>query len=1126
MSSKSMKASLLAGLLVLSLIAPVRAQQVSVNTGAIQGKITDPNGAVIQGATVVLTNASLGLRREAKVFNDGTFIFPLVQPSGGYQVEIEAQGFRRHVIQDLTVRVTETTDASAQLALGAVSEEVIVAAGVATVQTTSATLGGTLERKVVSSLPIIDRNPLQLLATDSGVVNTPGSTTLFVNGNRSTYNNYQLNGADANNFEFGSLSSVATPNPDSIQEFRTQTSLFDATMGRGAGANITVVSRSGTSSIHGNLLYLNRNSALAANSFFLNAQGLPRPRLNRNHFGGSVGGPFPGGKTFWFFNYEGARQRNPAEVNAFFPVLPASRNSASIAAAFALQPSQIDPVAVAILNLSGPYQGKLFPDVNGPLGTFQRFSTSATNIRDEDQFTARVDHEYRFWGREHRVAGTVFWSRANTLSPLTFGQGSAFDINNPVYTIQNTTIFNPRLLNELTLGANVGVRDGNNHVNAHTLDEIGMSKFNSSAFPELPSFAFLDGSAPSFGTPTNPGPDQHTNSVTVRDIISYQRGRHSMRFGADIRWYQFNYDQAFAAHGLLQFLNFNSFLTGTPLVRFIGSGTSDRAFRAHDIVPFFQDDWRVTNRLTLNLGLRYDYMAAIYEKYNRNGNFDPARVSPEAARTGGAGILAGYIFPEELPGFGTPGVPRHTLKGEDRNNWAPRISFAYDVFGTGKMAVRGGYGLFYTRIAAIPALQLTSQPPFSLLSSEVGFFGDGILSNPFPNLPGPEAFPILPAPPTITGFAANGTPIFNGPLLSITAFDQNLRTPYVHNWNLTAQYELFRNWIVEVGYVGSRGLKLYSTQSINNALLRNENNPGAMGVTTNSSANRNARVPFIGFGPGGVTMIGSNANSIYHSGQVTVTHQFAQGFYVKGAYTWSKSIDNNSAQSDFDIGGSPGNQFFLDLNRGVSNHDIPHRFVLTYVWDIPGPRNKYLNAVAGGWTTSGILTYQNGFPFNVSQNAGLTTLSGTSGLANYIAGCNPYPNNRGIDNFLNPACFAPTPVLTGGTQFGPLSPFETAGDQFYTISPNGSGQLMGNLGRNAFRGPNQFRWDAGIHKKFFIRALGELTNVELRAELFNVLNHPVFGNPAATADFPASFGRIFGTANISRQTQIQLKFNF
>ncbi len=1123
MSSNSMKARLLASVLVLNLIAPVWAQQISVNTGAIQGKVTDQNGDAIQDATVVLTNSSLGFRREAQVFSDGTFIFPLVQPNSGYQIEIEAQGFRRHVIRDLIVRVTETTDASAQLMLGAVSEEVEVAAGAATVQTTSATLGGTLERKVISNLPIIDRNPLLLLATDAGVVNAPGSATLFVNGNRSTYNNYQLNGADANNFEFGSLTAVAIPNPDSIQEFRTQTSLFDATMGRGSGANITVISRSGTSQIHGNLLYLNRNSALAATSFFLNSQGRAKPKLNRNHFGGSLGGPLPGGQTYWFFNYEGARQRNPAEINALFPVLPANRDVASIAAAYGLQPSQIDPVAISILNLSGPYQGKLFPDVSGPVGTLQRFSTSATNLRNEDQFTARGDHEYDLWGKENRVAGTIYWSRLDSVAPLSFGHGSAFHANDPVYTVQNTTIFNPRLLNEFTFGATFGVRDFTNHLNAHTLDEIGMSRFNAEEISEIPMFSITG--IPSFGTPDNPGAVQHTYTVTLRDIMSYQRGQHSLRFGVDYRWHRFYYNQPYGQHGMLQFTSFNNFLTGTPVFRFIGSGTPDRDFRAYDFSPFFQDDWRVTSRLTLNLGLRYDYLAAIYETKNRHGNFDPSRVTPEAARRGGAGVLAGFIAPEDLPEFGTPGVPRHALNGEDRNNWAPRIGFAYDVLGNGKLAVRGGYGVYYTRVAAIPAVQLTTQPPFTILSQEFGFFGNKRLQNPFPTLPRQSEFPILPVPPSITGFSDDGSPTFDAPLLSVTTFDRNLRNPYIQNWNLTAQYELFRNWIIEVGYVGSRGLKLYNTQNYD-ALLRNENNPGALGVTTNSAANRDARVPIIGFGVGGLTIISSTANSIYHSGQLTVTHQLSKGLYVKGAYTWSKSIDNNSAASNFDVSNSPGNQYIADLNRGVSDFNIPHRFVLTYVWEIPRPRQKYLNAIAGGWTTSGLLTYQTGFPFNVFQNAFLSALSGTGGLANLVAGCNPYPANRGIDNFLNAACFSPTPVLTGGTQFGPLSPFEGPGGQLYRISSGGDGQLMGNLGRNVFHGPNQFRWDAGIYKKFFIPALGELTNVEVRADFFNVLNHPIFGNPFATADFPQSFGRIFSTANIARQTQLQLKFNF
>ncbi|MGH9937208.1 MAG: carboxypeptidase regulatory-like domain-containing protein, partial [Blastocatellia bacterium] len=318
--------------------------QVSSATGAIQGTVTDPRGAVVPNATATLTNAALGLTRRTTTQSDGAYSFPLVQPAGGYQVTVEAPGFQRKVFTEIVARVTETAVVNIQLSVGSTAEEVVIRGEDAQpVQTTNPTLGGTLGPEVIAALPLNTRNPLQLLATDAGVASTPGSTTLFVAGNRSTFNNFVLNGVDANNFEFGSLSSVPTPTPDSVREFRTQTSLYDATQGRGSGANITLVTRSGSSKIHGNVYEFHRDSALAANDFFLNKNGRKKPFLLRNQFGASTGGPFPREKSFWFLNYEGSRQRTVSSITGFLPVLPANRDAASLAAAFNLPADKIDP---------------------------------------------------------------------------------------------------------------------------------------------------------------------------------------------------------------------------------------------------------------------------------------------------------------------------------------------------------------------------------------------------------------------------------------------------------------------------------------------------------------------------------------------------------------------------------------------------------------------------------------------------------------------------------------------------------------------------------------------------------------------------------------------------------------
>ncbi|MBL8203275.1 MAG: carboxypeptidase regulatory-like domain-containing protein [Blastocatellia bacterium] len=1124
--------------------------QVSQATGAIQGTVLDPNKAVIVGAVVTLMNPTFAMQRKTTTLGDGTFVFPLIQPAEGYQVMVEANGFQRRVVENLTVNVTETAVANVQLAIGTTNEAITVTSDSQPVQTTNPTLGNTLTARVISSLPLNTRNPLQLLATDAGVVSVQGTTILFVAGNRSTMNNYVLNGVDANNFEWNSLGSVPTPNPDAVQEFRTQTSLYDATTGRGSGANITLMTRAGTSKLHGNLLWYHRDSALAANSFFSNRANQPKPFLLRNHFGASLGGAFPGQRSFWFVNYEGSRQRNIASLSGFMPVLPEKRDAATLATAFGLPLAAIDPVAVNLLNLPGPFNGLLMPSGTGTaVGKQGRFVFATSSVFDSDQGTTRLDHEFKLGDDINHLTGTAFFSNNRSRNPIGgnagFSSGSVFDSSYNSYAISDTHTFNSQLLNELTLGTTINITDGNNGVNAPTVQQIGMTRFNQSVFDKIPSFSFVD-QLGGLGPNLNAGPRQHTPSVTIRDMVTYLKGRHSLRIGGELRFYQFNYAQFYGQQGSLSFsntfasqrygkppagiddLSIRDFLVGAPISMFIASGTPDRAFRAVDRAAFFQDDYRFARRLTVNLGLRYDFLGNVSEKRNKLGNFDPSLVPAEARLTGGTGLLKGFIAPEDLPSFGTPGVKNTTLFGEDKNNFAPRVGFAWGILGNGKLAIRSGYGLYFIRVSAIPTLQLTSQPPYYQQFSQTGSFGYGILKNPFPTLALPSDFPILPTPPRLTGFAASGAPIFDRLTLSVIAFDRNLRTPYSQQWNLTTQYEFLPNWTLELGYLGSHTIKLYNAQVINNALLRNANNPGALGLTTNASVNRDARVPIVGFSTSGIGMITGAGSSTYNALLLTVNRRFSRGLFLKAAYTFSKSMDNNSAGIDFDIGTVNHNQFLPQLNKGLSEHDIKHRLILTYVYDLPTPRQNLLKYVLGDWSLSGMTIWQSGFPGSVFQSIGTSSLSGSGGRASLIPGCDLYTKGstkERLDGYLNFACVQTSPLLTAGTSFGPLSPVEGPGDQTYTISPGGSGRLMGTSGRSVFRGPNQFRWDLAVAKRIPLRWIGEAGKLEFRADFFQLLNNTIFSTPIGTAT-ATNFGRITGSFSPNRQIQFALRVNF
>lgn len=1116
--------------------------QVSVSTGAIRGTVTDPNGGVVIGATVVLTNPSLGVSKETRTESDGTFIFSLVQPGSGYQVEIRADGFQRQVLSDLVVRVTEVTAAGAKLEVGGVNQQVVVKGETQHVQTDSATLGGVLTSQVIVELPLNTRNPLELLSTDAGVVATPGSTTLYVTGSRSTFNNFTLNGVDANNFEFGSLDVVPTPNPDTIQEFRTQTSMYDATMGRGSGANITLITKSGTSKLHGNAYEFNRSNSLAANDFFANAANQGNPFFLRNDFGASLGGPFPGGKTFWFINYEGTRQRNASTLTTITPVLPDVRTAGTLAAAFGLPVSAIDPVAVKILNLSGPFGGKLVPSGQGVLGGFGNFSYNTTVPFDTDQGSFKVDRDFVIGGQSNHLTASALFEDDDSSSPyggsgFGFNNGSTFHYSFRNYAITDTHTFSPNWINELTVGASITIVDGNNHANGHSISEIGMSRFNQSIFNELPWLYFAD--MPTVGPNPNLDPHQHTPTVDLRDMVIHNFGRHTIRMGGEARWHQFNYYQPYLANGFLYFGGFvaaslygpspvggpegiRDFLVGAPFESQVASGISDFGFRANDYIGFVTDDFRVTRRLTLNLGLRYDYLGDVYEKRNHFANYDPSRVPSSAAQYGGPGLLDGVVVPASFPGFGTPGTPDSLINSNNKHNFAPRVGFGLDVLGNGKLALRGGFGIFYNRLSAIPALQLSGQAPFDISTFTQNFSQTQLLSNPFPTLPLPNQFPIMPTAPTLTGLASDGSPIFSAPQLSATGFQPNLKVPYVEEWNLTTQYEFLPKWIAEVGYSGSHGIHLYNTQNLNEALYRNSSNPGPFGLDTNSAANLFARVPVVGFS--GISVITSSGQSSYNALLTTVSHQFDHGLYLKVAYTFSKSIDNNSAGADFDIGSNPGNEYNPYLNKGLSDFDATHRIAITYVYNLPGPHNGWMKYVAGGWVLSGLFQWQTGYPFSVFLNNIGTSLLGDAGRANVIPGCQAV-NSGNVNEYLNPACFSSTPVLTGGQTFGPTSPTGAPGNQIYTISPGGIGQIPGTSGRNIFRGPAEQRWDMGLGKKFPIHVLGEASNLEFKAEFFNLLNHPMFDIPNTTVGTP-TFGQILDTINIPRQIQLALKLTF
>jgi Carboxypeptidase regulatory-like domain len=1152
------------GLLFLS--AQSLSAQINSEKGAIRIALTDPQGASVGGAKVSITSKT-GAAQAKDSNPDGSVVFPLLDP-GPYYVTVENPNFRRTVLHDVAVHVTEVTTLNIVLELGAVTAEVVVSAdAVQAINTNNATLGNVLTENVLQNLPLSTRNFTFLLALNAGTTSAlpdatqagRGEAVIFVAGQRGTANNLVINGTDSNELLSNNFSTVPIPSPDSLEEFRVQTSLYDASQGKTSGGNVDVLTRGGTSAYHGEAYEFFRNDDMNANLYFFNATGTPRPELRQNQFGGNFGGPVPKvvpifKDTFFFASYEGTRQINgvAGSAQAQFPVLPAQRTEANIESAFGLAPGSLDPTALAILNAPGKFNGFLIPSGTGTPGQFGEATFSEPLSYNEDQFNVNVD---RLIGTKHKISERFFYSNSTTINPLggedaqssvnnSFGSGNTVPVQNRLATIAWTYTISPNLVNEARFGYN-RITFSNMADPTASLASVGMSRFNSATNPEIPVLATFDIN-PEFGGPsTNFDQADVDNTFNFADTLALTHGKHTFRMGVEYRRYQINLFNNFAENGFLLFDSFNDFLQGNfeNGETFVGTGITNRDFRGNDIGAYFQDDWKITRRLTLNLGIRYDYMGPLTDTQDRLGNFDPTRLDIPTRQNAGEGLLNGFILPAGA-NFGaiqgTPGVSRSTLLSDSPHNFAPRISLAWDPKGDGKTSVRAGYGIYYIRTSGQTLLQLiTSQPFFQLSALQFGGSNPGVpLSNPFPNLPTANQFPIFSTPPTFTGLDASGTPGFNGSLLALNPFDRNLVTPYVGNWNLTVQRELPMHFFIEVGYIGSEGVHLIDSLQRNQALLANAANPIIVGgqngvpqstITTNSVNNVEGRAGVLGFDAGGglneVTDLG---HSTYNAFIFTVNHRTGN-LFLQASYTFSKSIDNESGGGDQDLGGANGNQLDIRGQRAVSDFNVPHRIVAAYEYAVPGFKSGRLSYALANWSIGGLTTFQSGLPASITCPVCAGTLFGVlpgSTYPNLVGNLGDLVKSGRPENFTSTSVFnsgvlAATQSLAPGSVVSGLNTLGGPGNQSFTIGPSG-GALFGDLGRNIIRGPFQQNWDMYLSKKFFLTEKYSLT---FRSEFFNVFNHPNFVN-AGTAFGTPSFGIFSSTVGNPRVLQLALKFDF
>lgn len=1073
-----------------------------VTDGVIMGIVTDPAGRAVANAKVTVQNLGTNALREATT--DATGLFRVTQlPPASYDVRIEAAGFKAAVAKDTVLTVAETKRLDVALALGTVAETVNVTEEARPVDTEVGSLSTLVQQQQIVQLPLDGRNIYQLILLSPGAANMNQSdlqtTSPAVNGQRPRGNNFMLDGV-SNNFDFLTGEPVITPNVDSVQEFRILTNNFSAEYGRNSGSIINVVTKSGTNQLHGNLWEFHRNGAFGAKDFFAPT----KPRFIRNQFGGTVGGPIIKDRTFFFGSYEGLRSvfgrsqlltvetpqlrdfaitRFPGSVAAYlyknFPAPVPTSNLRDIGTPVRgplFQSAANDPTVVSnpnyVLQPSGLYLNRAQTILDGVPDVGDVNVSISDNIRN-DQYSGRIDHQFN--GGKDQLYGRFYLTDFNQPKFLPAYRGP-FDtallrrLQN--YGIAETHVFSSRVVNEARLGF---VRD---------------REFWNPANPGVPLINVDSPVVSAYGASLTWPRLVVTNAYQYLDVLTIMRGRHGFKIGGEVRRVQEN-GNWYITRGNYLFFDPLDFAQDEPygLVEGINPqklriASNPVELRNTEGAAFFQDDWKVTPRLTLNLGLRYEVFGRIKDRLGHLGNvqlpsggnfLDPAAIA--ASTVGSVGSVA------------TP----------DRNDFAPRLGFAWDVFGNGKTSLRGGYGVAYNKVFnnAIGVARLN--PPFFSYSVILPYVtasqaGIPLVYGPTNGGPvsatGPNNNLGTDAGSGLIGNITGYNPAFGYGRQNLRAVDPNLRDPYAENWFIGIQQQLGGHWVGELAYAGSVGHRLemrVDVNAFNGDLLDGQLN------RLNPQFNK-------------VNMLTNLGASSYNSLQAKLSRRLGQGLLAEGSYTFSKTLDNSS-----DIWGPLGEGENLDvamdtralfLQKGLSTLDGRHRAVVFLLYDLPGFRKNsgWTNRVLGGWQVNTLVQLQSGLPFTVFCQASFPTCDWNA---------NGDPNDR-----------PNTPAF--GNSLSGLSRSDYVKGIFKASDfPAPARGTNGNLGRNTFRGPGQATVDFSLLKNF---RFTDRWNLQFRAEAFNLFNRvnltQVRGDMAS-----GSFGKSVGSFP-ARQGQLALKLSF
>jgi Carboxypeptidase regulatory-like domain len=1157
-------------------------------TGAISGTVQDATGAVIPNAKVSLVSqATAEVVRQVKSDSSGLFTATLL-PVGMYTVEVTASGFPVTRFPGIVVRITETTRMTATMKVTA-KEVVEVQSQVENVNTTDATTGESLGSTTIATLPLATRNFQQLLTLSAGASSDlnnasqlgRGEVYIHVNGGREDNNNYLIDGISVADYAFGELTYTPLPDPDSIQEFKVSTSLYDASQGRNGGGNINATLKSGTSSLHGDLWEYFRNTSLDATDYFLK-----RVVIQQNIFGTDLGGPVgPKAKLGYFYvNYQGTRQRSGASAGTFInspsiPYVPVQdRQSASLMAMDCNGGAAIDPVAFNILDVKSNQFGAgaggyLFPLPTNvasttACGTPVPFVVTKPGKFTDDQFTGNWDREFRN-GRDH-LSERFFWSDSDTFEPFgadnfiiqTGGQPGVNNLNFPLDiplhsrfgSITETHIFSNTLLNEFRFGINI-ISDRLDNRALVTGAQVGINLPTATGVNGQagdPNMYRLHFSTFEFGPYTTQLQSALSDNFVWLDTVSWTRGAHLLRLSGEIDRVAMRRNLPTADNGYVFFVpsppatpptDFQGFLSGSPSLAMAGGGSGNHDYRVPGRAWFVQDDWRASKTLTLNLGFRNEFIGAPYDLLCHTGNTNPLL----ASTTGQP-----FIYPTCVNKFNLTGITgtlnQAGLKNEYATVWEPRIGFAYDVGGHHTSSIRGGYGIYSVREDLGAVDNLAIAPP--IFSFKVGSLpGAGSLANlfaangpfPIPPLGATPTQPFVPVPSFFTGFTRCAFPLLQQCSAGFSGTVQSLFEPSVplhwvvgttQQWNFSIERQVGRDWFAELAYVGTKGSRLRSTIDDDQATLATTQDPvtipyacgggpGSCTIMDSTVENSPARAPYLGINSANFEHFPANSDSHYNSLQATLGHHFSRGLYFQGAYTYSNSIDDVSTASVAYVT-RVNDQVNPRVSRGLSDFDRRQRFVTSAVYGLPAlaGSSKLVKGVLGGWETSGVIILQSGAPFTVYDPAGGSAynLASPSSTATFSPGF-------GCGNALSSGSI-PSRLANW------VNPAAYTSDPFASLSTGGNSDatVYGNTPRNCIIGPPQKNVDFTLEKVFKI---SERQNLRFRTDSFNLFNHPSFANPpSALVAAPGPGLPAVGSAPITsvvgtpRLIQCSLKYSF